>query len=209
MPRLSDSDGRPAFMRLREDASSWLSLANSDIACQTAHYASLLAHLFVIGVGFYAFVSCGSDLGFTDDQCSGNSSRVGIAWGAGAVVRTHPRSYFHQTDYVFSIDTIFRQAMFTLPGSGIPLARLTEYEKRDSESASHENRVARMTMVGLCLFFSVIFMILDFVMMGKTISLSAGGRWFPLMALGYMEMLAGYVCSRRISVHDVSCKTRR
>jgi hypothetical protein len=78
----------------------------------------------------------------------------------------------------------------TLAGGAILISTLRKSEQRDSELASHENRLARLGLVGLCVLFTFIFMILDFVMMSNAFSLSQD-KWLRLTALGYMEMAAG------------------
>lgn len=88
---------QPAWARLSR-ASSTLETATGDLGCRAAHSLAILAHFLIMAVSAYGFVSCGSQLGFTDDRCSSNSDRVTIPWAAGAVVSCHSHGMAWMSD---------------------------------------------------------------------------------------------------------------
>ncbi|CAH0020870.1 unnamed protein product [Clonostachys rhizophaga] len=153
-----------------------------DLVCQAVHTSCLVFQAIILGAGAYGFISCSSDLGFSEDHCSSNNSRINLPWSASLM------------------------GMVAGAANLVYLSRISALEKRETDNTSHLKRLRKLYTLSVGMLFNVIFMLVDFIIMHKANSL-ADARWTHLYILATVEMIGGALLMATLLLH--ACKLYR
>ncbi|CAH0043776.1 unnamed protein product [Clonostachys solani] len=184
MPSL-ESDSwhvRPRAMTFLPNLLTGADVLVGDLVCQAVHISCLVLHALILGAGIYGFISCSSDMGFSEHHCSSNGSRINLPWSASLM------------------------GMVTEFANLVYLSRISALEKRETDNTSHQQRLQKLYTLTVGMLFNIIFMLVDFIIMQKANSL-AEGRWTHLSILATIEMIGGALLMALLILH--ACKLYR